>query len=108
MEFSERIRGMNVKLDISDEEVYYPDVDVSFCAMKRDLPEMSIPVCWDDQLDDWTWQDVCAIHNTIPHHPQKNGHQYITHEGGPRTSAAGLESSPLRFRSVLKVLVISV
>ena len=60
MEFSERIRGMNVKLDISDEEVYYPDVDVSFCAMKRDLPEMSIPVCWDDQLDDWTWQNVCA------------------------------------------------
>ena len=60
MEFSELIRGMNVKLDISDEEVYYPDLDVSFCAMNVDLPDMSIPVCWDDQLTDWTWEHVCA------------------------------------------------
>lgn len=57
MELSEKVGPVGIKLDIG-EECDYPHLQVDFVSMSSDLPKCSIPVSWNDDLADWTWQDV--------------------------------------------------
>ena len=48
-----------IRLDVG-RDAYYHDVEVKFVAMSANIPKLSVPVCWHDNLQDWTWSDVCA------------------------------------------------
>lgn len=57
---SEKLRGSDISMRISDEIFGCKDVIVHFVPFSENRPRNSIPVCWEDDLADFTWSDVIA------------------------------------------------
>ena len=56
---SGKFRGYNIKLQIGDEKYNKWDIVVRFTPFTLEKTKYTIPVGWDDDLPQWTWQDVC-------------------------------------------------
>ena len=51
--------AMTSKLQIGDEKYYRWDIVVQFTPLTAQKAKYAIPVGWNDNLPQWTWQDVC-------------------------------------------------
>lgn len=56
---SDKFKGYNIKIQIGDEKYHKWDIVVKFTPFALEKAKYAIPVGWDDDLPQWTWQDVC-------------------------------------------------
>ena len=51
--------GYDIELAIGDEKYRRQDIVVQFVPLTPEKPKYAIPVGWNDNLDQWTWKNVC-------------------------------------------------
>lgn len=56
---SAKFHGFDIKLQIGDKKYYEWDMVVQFTPFTPEKGQYAIPVGWNDDLPQWTWQDVC-------------------------------------------------
>lgn len=56
---SDKFASYDIKLHIGDEKYNAWDIVVQFTPFTLEKTKSAIPVGWNDDLPQWTWQDVC-------------------------------------------------
>ena len=56
---SKEFQGYDIELAIGDEKYRKQDIVVQFVPLTPEKPKYAIPVGWNDNLEQWTWKNVC-------------------------------------------------